>query len=118
VKECATATVVENDHTCVGTAPAQRSIASTQAWLQKILLSPITIAEAMKPSDISDAVTHKRGVVIGYEAAKRAKKLAFGDDLQSQAAQFAKLPAYIRAVRPADANATGILTMHDVRGVQ
>jgi hypothetical protein len=74
VKECVTVIVVEDDHTCVGTAPVQRSIASTQAWLQEILPRTITITKATKPSDISDAVAHKHGVVIGYEAAKKAKK--------------------------------------------
>ena len=47
-----------------------------------------------------------------------SKKLALGDDLQSQAAQFAKLAAFIRAVHAADVNATAVLTTHDVRGVQ
>jgi len=110
--------VIEDDHTCVGTASVQRSIASTQAWLQEILPSTIMITKATKPNDISDTVAHKHGVVIGYEAAKKAKKLALGDDLQSQAAQFAKLAAYIRAVRAADANSTAVLTTHDVRGMQ
>jgi len=76
------------------------------------------MTKATKPNDISDAVAHKHGVVIGYEAAKNAKKLALGDDLQSQAAQFAKLVTYIRAVRAADANATAVLTTYDMRGVQ
>ena len=35
LKECVAVIVVEDDHTCVGTAPVQRSIASTQAWLQE-----------------------------------------------------------------------------------
>ena len=61
---------------------------------------------------------HKHGVQIGYEAAKKAKKLALGDDLQSQAAQFAKLPNYADATRIADPEAIAILTTEKHDGIR
>ena len=57
------------------------------------------------------AVARVREVHIGYEAAKKAKKLALGDDLQSQAAQFAKLPSYADAIRTADPEVNAIATL-------
>ena len=67
---------------------------------------------------IRDAVAHKHGVQIGYEVAKKAKKLALGDDLQSQAAQFAKLPTYADVIRTADPEAIATLTMEEHDGIQ
>ena len=60
---------------------------------------------------IQDAVVHKHWVQIGYDAVKKAKKLALGVGLQSQASRFAKLPNCADAIRTADPEAIAILVM-------
>ena len=66
---------------------------------------------------VQDAVVYKHGVQIGYEAAKKAKKLALGNDLQSQAAQLAKRPNYADAMRTADLEAIAVLTTEEHNGI-
>ena len=61
---------------------------------------------------IQDTVAHMDGVHTGYEAAKKAKKLALSDDLLSQVAQFAKLP------NSADAEAIAISTTVERDGIR
>ena len=46
-----------------------------------------------------------------------AKKLVLGDDLQSQAAQFAKRPNYAEAIRTAYPEANAILTKVEHDGI-
>ena len=91
----------------------ERSSSSRQNWSQRVLPTAITISKATTPAVTQDAVAHKHGVQIGYKAAKKAKKLAHGDDLQSQAAQFAKLPNYADVIRIADPEAIAILTTEE-----
>jgi hypothetical protein len=76
----------------------------------------ITITKNTTPRDIIDAVVLRHHVTINYEAAKKAKTHALGDDMDQQAQQFARLPAYVDAIRASDLNAHMILsTDNDTR---
>jgi len=50
-----------------------------------------------------------------FKLATKQPKLALGDDLQFQAAQFAILPAYADAIRTADPEATAMLARRTVK---
>ena len=85
---CVKVIKVNDEHVCVGVAPVRRAVANSQAWLQRILPTTITITKNTTPSQIRDAVKLHHQVTITYDAAKRAKKSLLGDDLEVQAAQF------------------------------
>ena len=79
-----------------------RNQSSRQSWLQQILPTTLPITKGMTSRQIIDAVALHHYVTINYEAAKKAKKLALGDDLIQQAEQFGRLPAYVDAQQAAD----------------
>ena len=111
-RECITVVAIEEEHNCTVVRPVERSSSSRQDSLQRVLSMTITISKATTPAMIQDAVVNKHAVHIGYEAAKKAKKLALGDGQQSQAAQFAKLPNY------ADPEAIAIFTRVERDGIR
>ena len=71
------------NHICVGAVVQPRSTANRQAWLQRILPATLTVTKKTTPSDIIDAVKLHHQVSITYTAAKRAKKVLLGDDLEN-----------------------------------
>ena len=89
---------IGEEHNCVGAGQISHSPSSQQSWLQRILPAALSINKSTAPRAIIDAVKLHHHVTITYDAAKKAKKLLLGDDLQEQAHQFELLPAYIDAV--------------------
>jgi kynurenine formamidase len=114
VLDCVVISSIEAEHTCVGAGPVVRQQSSQQSWLQRILPETITITKNTMPRDIIDAVTLRHHVTINYEAAKKAKSYALGDDIHQQALQFASLPAYVDAIHAANPNAHTILSTDPV----
>jgi len=79
---------------------------------KRVLLTTIIISKATTPAMVQNAKLAMK------QPKKRRKKPALGDDLQSQAAQFVKLPDHADAIRIADPKATTILATEDRDGVR
>ena len=93
------------EHTCADAGPVIRNPSSRQSWLQQILLATLPTTKDTTPRQIIDAVAFHHHVAINYEAAKKVKKLALGDDLIQQAEKFGRLPANVDALQAADPTA-------------
>ena len=68
---CVKVIKVNGEHVCVGVAPVRRAVANSQAWLQRILPTTITITKNTTPSQIRDAVKLHNQVLVGYSAVYR-----------------------------------------------
>ena len=94
-RQCVVVVSIGEEHNCVGAGQISHGPSSQQTWLQRILPATLSINKSTTPRAIIDAVKLHHHVTITYDAAKKAKKLLLGDDLQEQAHQFELLPAYI-----------------------
>jgi hypothetical protein len=117
-RDCVVVANLMEEHTCTGAGPVIRNPSSRQSWLQQILPTTLPITKDTTPRQIIDAVALHHHVTINYEAAKKAKKSALGDDLIQQAEQFGRLPAYVDALQAADPAAHTRLSIENREGTR
>ena len=80
-QDCMVVANLMGEHTCADAGPVIRNPSSRQSWLQQILPTTLPTTKDTTPRQIIDAVALHHHVAINYEAGKKVKKLALGDDL-------------------------------------